>query len=192
MSENGTNRTEPQTPDGVDAQLVLVRSLASESRTQAGRLRAVQIPQHVGMAAAASSLAVDLPRALVAQLQGELSSGALGQRWEAALKRLSGADGERAPEAALAAVASLLIELAQRTGRYLAGRADEWTQDACRLDGQATTLEEQVRRLERAEEGIVRSHAEGQATSARQERRRAEREDGAGPGHGGGDDGNHA
>lgn len=193
MSESPINGTEmPPASDGVDAQLSLMRSLASESRTRLGRLRALQIPQHVGMAAAARALATDVPRVLIARVQTELASGALGQRWEVALKRLASGEGEQAPEAALATLAALLIEQAQRAGRYLAGRADEWTQEACRLDGQALALEEEAVRLERAQEGIARSREEGNAAAARQERRRAEREAGAGPGHGGGNNGNDA
>lgn len=169
-----------------DGQLALLRSLTNESADKVERLRRVQIPQHVGMAAAGRALALDLPKALVAQVQAGLTSGALGQRWEAALKR-SGTDGEDGPAATLTALAGILIEQAQRAGHYVASRAEEWASDAYRLEGQASALEDQLRRLEQARDGIARAVAEGAQTSARQEQRRREREAGLGPGHEGGD-----
>ena len=54
--------------DGIDAQLTLLASLAGENEARAESLRCVQIPHHVGMAAAARALAADLPRAFIAQL----------------------------------------------------------------------------------------------------------------------------
>jgi hypothetical protein len=46
------------------------------------RLRNLQIPQYVGMAAAGRALSTDLPKALIAQVQSDLSSGALLKRWQ--------------------------------------------------------------------------------------------------------------
>lgn len=185
MSTGQENPAVAAASDGFDAQLTLLQSLASEGEARAESLRCVQIPHHVGMAAAARALAADLPRAFIAQLQGDLSSGALGERWDASLKRLSGAEGEpKAMEAALAAVAALLIEQMQRVGKYLASRGEEWAADAYRLEGHAAGLDEQIRRLQRAQEGIARSRAEGARTAARQEQRRQEREHGDGPGSG--------
>lgn len=173
---------------GVDAQLTLLQSLAAEVEARAESLRCVQIPHHIGMAAAARALAADLPRALLAQVQNDLSSGALAQTWETMLRRLSKDEaGQPTPEAALAAVASLLMDHAQRAGRYLAKRSDEWAADAYRLEGQATALDEEGKRFERAREGITRSRVEGERAAQRQEQRRAEKERGDGPGHGGGD-----
>jgi hypothetical protein len=86
----------------------------------------------------------------------------------------------------------LLIELAQRAGAYLAGRADEWAGDAYRLEGQAAAIEDQVQRLGRAREGIARSQLEGEAAETRQARRRLERANGTAPGHGGEGDGHDA
>lgn len=123
---------------------------------------------------------------LVAQVQSDLSTGALGKRWQEAIKRASGDAGEE-PEQFLAAIAALLMEQAQRAARYIAVRADEWAGDAYRLEGQANALEGQLQRFHRAREGIARSRAEGAATAERQEQRRQERASGAGPGHGGGD-----
>ena len=182
-----TETSEMETTDG---QLVLLRSLASESAEKLERLRRVQIPQHVGMAAAGRALAVDLPKALVAQVQAGLSSGALGQWWEAALKR-AGTEGEEGPAATLTALAAVLIEQAQRAGHYVASRAEEWASDAYRMEGHASGLEDQLRRLEQARDGIARSMAEGSEAAARQETRRREREAGRGPGHEG-DDGHDA
>jgi hypothetical protein len=173
-------------PDGIDAQLVLVGSFLSETEVLIERLRNMQIPQHVGMAAAGRAVSADLPRALVAQVQSDLSSGALAKRWQEALKRTSGDAGEE-PEQRVAAVAALLIELAQRAARYVAVRAEEWAGDAYRLEGQANALEGQLQRFHRAREGISRSRAEGAATDARQAERRQARATGTGPGHGGGD-----
>ena len=175
------NETEPG-----DGQLVLLRSLASEGAEKLERLRRVQIPQHVGMAAAGRALAIDLPKALVAQVQAGLTSGALAQRWEAALKR-AGAEGEDGPAASLTVLAGLLIEQAQRAGHYLACRAEEWASDAYRLEGQASAFEDQLRRLEQARDGIGRSFAEGTQAATRQEKRRRERDTGQGPGHEDGD-----
>ncbi len=176
-----TSETEPG-----DGQLALLRSLASESADKVERLRRTQIPQHVGMAAAGRALAIDLPKALVAQVQAALTSGALGQRWEAALKRAA-TDGEESPAAMLTALATVLIEQAQRAGHYVASRAEEWASDAYRLEGHASALEDQLRRLEQARDGIARSVAVGGQAAARQEQRRREREAGLGPGHEGSD-----
>lgn len=187
MSESDTEEPTGVRPrDGVDAQLVLVGTLLSETEVLIERLRNLQVPQHVGMTAAARALASDLPKVLVAQVQSDLSTGALAKRWQEALKRASGDAGEE-PEQLTAAVAALLLEQAQRGARYIAVRAEEWAGDAYRLEGQANALEGQLQRFHRAREGIARSREEGAATAARQEQRRQERASGVGPGHGGSD-----
>ena len=192
MADAPTDRTEKSpSHDGVDSQLGLVSTFLSENEVLIERLRHVQIPQHVGMAAAGLALAADLPRVLMAQTQADLSSGALGKRWHDLLKRLSADAGEE-PERLLAAVATLLIELAQRAGRYVAVRGEEWSSDAYRLEGQASAIEAQVHRFQRAREGISRSRMEGQAAAARQAERREERDAGIGPGHGEENDGHDA
>lgn len=186
MTDTDAEKTEvARVPDATDAQLVLVGSLVSETEILIERLRHTQIPQHVGMAAAARALAADLPKALVGQVQSDLSSGALGQRWQEALKRVSGDAGEE-PEQRLA-IAALLIELSQRAARYVAVRAEEWANDAYRLEGQASALEGQLHRFHRARDGIAKARAEGAVTDARQAKRRRERASGEGPGHGGAD-----
>ncbi len=178
-----TETSEAATEDG---QLALLRTLAAEAADKLERLRRVQIPQHVGMAAAGRALAIDLPKALVAQIQAGLTSGALGQRWEAALKR-AGTEGEDGSAATLTALATVLIEQAQRAGHYVASRAEEWASDAYRIEGHASGLEDQLRRLEQARDGIARAMSEGGQATARQEVRRREREAGVGPGHEEGD-----
>lgn len=171
------NTTEPQIA-GVDAQLQLVSALAADNKTVIEGLRRTHIPQHVGMAAAARALGVDLPRVLIAQLQGELSSGELAKRWEAALAR---SGGEQSGSATVTALATLLVEQAKATGRYVAVRAEEWAADAFRLEGQATALEDQAQRLARAHEGISRSREEAKIQEARQEERRQQRDKGEPP-----------
>jgi hypothetical protein len=146
-------------PDVTSAQLVLVGSLLSETEVLIERLRNLQIPQHVGMAAAGRALASDLPKALIAEVQADLSTGALLKRWEDAVKRASGDAGEE-PEQRIAAVAALLIELAQRAARHVAVRAEEWAGDAYRLEGQANALEGQLQRFHRARESIARVRGE--------------------------------
>lgn len=142
-------------PDESSAQLVLVGSLLSETEVLIERLRNLQIPQHVGMAAAGRALAADLPKALIAEVQSDLASGALLKRWEEALQRASGDAGE-VPEQRVAAVAALLVDLAQRAARHVAVRAEEWASDAYRLEGQANALEGQLQRFHRARESIAR------------------------------------
>lgn len=175
MPENEADKS--LQPDGADAQLALVGALSAENTELTERLRRTQIPHHVGMAAAGRALSIDLPRVLVAQVQTELTSGALGQRWDAAIKRIAGQQ-ENPGEAALAALAGLLLDQAQKAGRYLAARAEEWASDAYRLEGQANALEGQVQRLERARDGITKSRQQGAAMELRQEERRTERDSG--------------
>lgn len=156
--------TDPaRTPDATSAQLVLVGSLLNETEVLIERLRNLQIPQHVGMAAAGRALASDLPKALIAEVQADLSTGALLKRWEEAVKRASGDAGEE-PEQRIAAVAAQLIELAQRAARHVAVRAEEWAGDAYRLEGQANALEGQLQRFHRARESIARERKEGGGT----------------------------
>lgn len=187
MTELDPDKTEiTRVPDATDSQLVLVGTLLNETEVLIERLRNLQIPQHVGMSAAGRALAADLPKALISQVQADLSSGALAQRWQEAMKRVSTEAGEEA-EQRMAAVAAVLIDLAQRAARYIGVRAEEWASDAYRLEGQAGALEGQLQRFHRAREGIARSRSEGASAALRQEQRRAERAHGTGPGHGGSD-----
>src|SRR5262249_23699650 len=80
------------------------------------RLRSAQIPQHIGMAAACRALAVELPRALTAQLDADLASGVLAQRWEAvrAAAAEPGASGDI--DSTLFALALLLREQGRAVG----------------------------------------------------------------------------
>jgi hypothetical protein len=79
------------------------------------------------------------------------------------------------------------MEQAQRTGRHVAKRGEEWAADAYRLEGQANALDEEKKLFERARDGIARSRGEGERAAQRQEQRRAERERGDGPSRGGHD-----
>lgn len=154
MAQQSDPETDPGRPlDAASAQLMLVGSLLSETEVLIERLRNLQIPQHVGMAAAGRALAADLPKALIAEVQMELSTGALLKRWEEAVKRASGDAGDE-PQQRIAAVATLLMELAQRAARHLTLRADEWAGDAYRLEGQANALEGQLQRFHRARQSI--------------------------------------
>src|SRR5262245_2892394 len=110
---DATETDSARTPDETSAQPVLVGSLLSDAEVLIERLRNLQIPQHVGIAAAGRALAADVPKALIAEVQADLSTGALLKRWEDTVKRASGDAGEE-PEQRIAAVAALLIELAQR------------------------------------------------------------------------------
>lgn len=133
-----------------DAPLDPVRALALENAALVLRLRGAQIPQHVGMAAAARALAVDLPRILMAQVEADLKSGALAKRWEEAQARAKEPSAGIDVEPQLAAVVMLVAEQARAASRYLAVRGEEWASDAYRLEGQAGALETQSERLLRA------------------------------------------
>jgi hypothetical protein len=124
-----------------------VRALAVENAALALRLRGAQIPQHVGMAAAARALAIDVPRVLMAQVEADLKSGALAKRWEEAQARAKESWAGIEVEPQLAAVVMLLAEQTTAAGRYLAVRGEEWASDAYRLEGQAGALETQSERL---------------------------------------------
>lgn len=180
-----TDKTEiTKTPDGTDSQLVFICTMINETEVLLERLRTLQIPQHIGMAAAGRALSVDVPKALIAQVQADLSSGALAQRFAEALKRLN-ADAGDETEQRMAAIASLLIDLAQRAARYMAVRGDEWSSDAYRLEGQSGALEAQLQRFHRARQGIQHSRTQGEATERRQSTRREERAQGRAPSKGG-------
>lgn len=134
-----------------------VRALAAENATQVRRLRSAQIPQHIGMAAACRALAAELPRALMAQIDADLTSGALAQRWEAvrAAAAEPGASGEL--DSTLFALALLLREQRRVVIRHLVRRQKEWTADAYRLEGQAGALEGVAAQLVRVAAGATES-----------------------------------
>jgi nucleoid-associated protein YgaU len=128
----------------------VIRAVAAENAVLLQRLRGTQIPQHIGMAAACRALAVELPRALAAQIEADLQSGDLAQRWEAAraATAVPGASGEF--DSTLTAVAVMLRELGRVVMRHLIRRDKEWSADAYRLEGQAVALEAVNERLHRA------------------------------------------
>lgn len=125
----------------------VICAVAAENAVLLQRLRGTQIPQHVGMAAACRALAVELPRALAAQVEADLQSGALAQRWEAA-RAAAAASGEF--DSTLTAVALMLREQGRAAMRHLSRREKEWSADAYRLEGQAVALEAVIERLHRA------------------------------------------
>lgn len=132
-----------------------VRALAAENTTQVHRLRSAQIPQHIGMAAACRALAAELPRALMVQIDADLTSGALAQRWEAvrAAAAEPGASGEL--DSTLFALALLLREQRRVVIRHLVRRQKDWTADAYRLEGQAGALEAMAAQLLRVAGGAT-------------------------------------
>jgi hypothetical protein len=101
------------------------------------------------MAAACRALALDLPGALGAQVEADLASGELAQRWQAARDAAAGAAGPSDVEPAIAAVAALLREHGRVAMRHLLACGKEWMADAHRLEGQAAALESQAERLRR-------------------------------------------
>jgi hypothetical protein len=145
----------PATVRSTDA-VASVRALAADNATRARSLRGAQIPQHVGMAAACRALAVELPRALAVQIDDELRSGVLAQRWESvrAAAAEPGASGEF--DSTLFAIALLLREQGRTAMRHLVRREKEWTAAAYRLEGQASALEGSAAQLLR-----VATDAEG-------------------------------
>jgi hypothetical protein len=147
---NGTSVSVDTAAAGVPVDPVpSIRALATEHAALVHRLRSAQIPQHVGMAAACRALAVELPRSLAAQVDADLRSGALAQRWAAlrAAAAAPGASGE--PDATLAALTLLLREQGRAAMRHLLLREKEWAADAYRLEGQAGALEATIERLQR-------------------------------------------
>lgn len=130
------------TADGASDPIGAIRSLTAESEASVRQLRSAHIPQHVGMAAACRALAVELPRALNAQVDADLKSGMLGQRWDAIRASVSGE-----PDPTLTALALLLREQGRAVMRHLIRRDKEWVADVHRLEGQADALEAQVQRL---------------------------------------------
>jgi hypothetical protein len=141
-----------------------IRALALENEAAVRQLRSAHIPQHVGMAAACRALAVELPRAIAAQVDADLKSGVLAQRWEAvrAAATEAGASGE--PDAAMAALSLLLREQGRTLMRHLIRREKEWAADAYRLEGQADALEAQLHQLRRVAGPVAATDA-GEASA---------------------------
>jgi hypothetical protein len=142
----GADQLPPSSSVAADAQLT-IGSLIAENEASIRRLRSTHIPQHVGMAAACRALAVELPRALAAQVDADLNNGALAQRWEAVRTTASEAGPSADADATLAAIALLLREHGRAAMRHLVRREKEWAADAYRLEGQADALEAQVHQL---------------------------------------------
>lgn len=143
-----------------------IRAVAAENAVLLQRLRGTQIPQHVGMAAACRTLAVELPRALAAQVVADLQSGALAERWEAvrAAAAVPGSSGELDPT--LMAVALMLRAHGRAVMRHLIRRDREWSADAYRLEGQAVALDSVIQRLHRAGHHATDAEVRGAADPA--------------------------
>jgi hypothetical protein len=130
----------------------VVKALQAENAREIERLRHSEIPQHLGMAVAGRVLAADLPSALMAQIQKDLDSGDLNQRWLRSMECI-GAEGQ----AVVAVVGSLMAEIARAAATYVARRAEEWEAGAQQLDGRASALEAQSARLEEVRKAVVRA-----------------------------------
>jgi hypothetical protein len=141
----------------------LIRAVAAENAVLLQRLRGAQIPQHVGMAAACRALAVELPRALAAQVEADLQSGALAQHWEAARAAAAAPGTSGAFDSTLTAVALMLREQSRAAMRHLIRRQKEWLADAYRLEGQAVALAAVIDRLHRVAYHAPDSEIDGAA-----------------------------
>ena len=130
----------------------VVKDLLAENAREIDRLRHSEIPQHLGMAVAGRMLAADIPSALMAQVQKDLNSGDLNQRWLRAMERI-GAEGQ----AVVAVVGALMTDLAKAASKLVAKRAEEWEAAAHQLDGRAAALEAQSARLEEVRKAVVRA-----------------------------------
>jgi len=126
-----------------------VRRLAAENEALVAGLRGGQIPQRIGMAAACQTLMVELPRELAAQVDADVASGALAQRWEAARAAAVEAAAPGEVDPGLVAISVLLREHGRGAMRHLIRRAKGWAADAYRMEGEASALEAQAARLRR-------------------------------------------
>lgn len=124
-----------------DTRVEVLRQLESELRMKADRLRSAQLPQKVGMAAAARMAAERLPQHLTALVQAQVSDGRLAKQLEALRKRTESDEVE--DEAGLS-LAALLIGQAALVGEWLARMAANNEADAHRLEGQAVALENEA------------------------------------------------
>ena len=144
------------TGTSVDASEAILR-LAAENAVLVAGLRGAQIPQQIGMAAACRALMVEVPRELASQVDADLASGALAQRWHAAHAAAVESSAGGATDPAAVALAVLLRELSRSVMRHLVARGKAWTADAYRLEGEAAALEAQAERLRRIVNPAARS-----------------------------------
>jgi hypothetical protein len=121
-----------------------LHTLIAENRAAAQHLRTKAIPHQIGMAAACRALAVELPRSLAQQLESDVESGVLAERWRVA-QAMAAAAGDFDP--LLGAVALVVKEQTQVALRHLALRGKAWTAESYRLEGQADALEAQTEQL---------------------------------------------
>jgi len=126
-----------------------IKEVLTEIAREIDRLRNSQT-QHAAMAVAGRLLAADLPSALIAQIQEDLDSGDLNQRWLRAMERVGTEN-----QAVVAVVGALMTDVAAAAATYVAGRAEEWEATAHQVDGRACALEAQSARLEEVRKTIA-------------------------------------
>lgn len=124
-----------------DARVEVLQQLENELRMKADRVRTAQLPQKVGMAAAAKMAAERLPQHLTALVQAQVSDGRLAKQLKAMKKR---AEGDEVEDEAGLALAAILIGQAALVGEWLARMAANNEADAHRLEGQAVALENEA------------------------------------------------
>jgi hypothetical protein len=128
-----------------------LREVLAEMAREIDRHRNSQT-QHAAMAVAGRLLAADLPTALIAQIQKDLDSGDLNQRWLRAMERVG-----TESQAVVSVVGALLADVAQAAAKHVAARAEEWEAAAHRFDGRACALEAQSARLEEVRSAIAKN-----------------------------------
>lgn len=112
----------------------LVQELGRGDAVAIASLRATDIPQRVGMAAAARVLAQDISRAAVEHIEALRSDRTLHKRFED-----HGAQEDVAVE--------LLRELVARIASRIQARGEAWLDESLRLEGQVVALEDRISRL---------------------------------------------
>jgi hypothetical protein len=145
----------------------MLRLLEEEFRDKAARIRNVQLPQKVGMAAAARLAADKLPTHLVALVQAQVSDGRLAKQWEEVCKRAT--DGEKTNETV--ALATLLVGQVTLVREWLVRVAGNNEADAHRFEGQAIALENEANDLAAR---AARTQVTGEAPPRREEGERPE------------------
>lgn len=148
--------------NGNETRAEVLGLLEKDLREKAAKVRDVQIPQKVGMAAAARIAADRLPRHLVALVQAQVSDGRLAAQWEE-IKKRTGGKGE--PDEVVA-LATLLVGQATLVKEWLASMANNNEADAHRLEGQAVALENEAEAMAAR---IEHSKNTGEAPARREE-----------------------
>jgi len=126
--------------NGDETRAEVLELLERELRDKAARIRSSQIPQKVGMAAAARIAADRLFKHLTALVQAQVSDDRLAKQW-AEIRKRAGEDGEVNEADALA---TLLVSQATLVREWLTSMASNNEADAHRLEGQAVALENEA------------------------------------------------